>query len=109
MERSSAYNHQSVRSVERMVQTVKQIMTRKPDNMWLAMLIFKATYIPSINKSPAELWPIHFITKNNSGCSVWVNVSTRRQVHRLPLGYEELHCTLGMCNPEPSIRMTKYS
>ena len=30
-------------------------MTRNPENAWLAMLIFKATYIPSINKSPAEL------------------------------------------------------
>ena len=38
-----------------MVQTVKQIMTKNPDNAWLAMLIFKATYIPNINKSPAEL------------------------------------------------------
>ena len=30
-------------------------MTRNPHNAWLAMLIFKATYIPNINKSPAEL------------------------------------------------------
>ena len=38
-----------------MVQTVKQIMTKNPDNVWLAMLIFKATQIPNINKSPSEL------------------------------------------------------
>ena len=38
-----------------MVQTVKQIKTKNPENAWLAMLIFKATYIPSINKSPGEL------------------------------------------------------
>ena len=53
---TSTYNHQSVGSVERMVQTVKQIMTRNPENTWLAMLLFfKAIYIPSINKSPGEL------------------------------------------------------
>ena len=52
---SSAYNHQSVGSVERMVQTVKQIITKNPENTWLALLIYKATWIPSINKSPAEL------------------------------------------------------
>ena len=55
VEKSSAYNHQSVGMVERMVQTVKQIMTKNPDNAWLAMLIFKATQIPNINKSPSEL------------------------------------------------------
>ena len=38
-----------------MVQTVKQIMIRNTDNAWLAMLIFKATDIPNINKSPSEL------------------------------------------------------
>ena len=38
-----------------MVQTVKQIMIRNTDNAWLAMLIFKATDIPGINKSPSEL------------------------------------------------------
>ena len=52
---SSACNHQSVGSVERMVQTVKQIMTRNPENTRLAMLIFKATWIPEIYKSPGEL------------------------------------------------------
>ena len=55
VEKSSTYNHQSVGTVERMVQTVKQIMTRNPENAWLAMLIFKATYIPSVNKNPAKL------------------------------------------------------
>ena len=38
-----------------MIQTVKQIMTKNSKNVWLTMLIFKATYIPSINKSLAEL------------------------------------------------------
>ena len=55
VERSSTYNHQSVGMVERMVQTVKQIMTRNPENAWLPMFIFKVTYIPSVNRSPAEL------------------------------------------------------
>ena len=34
VEKASTYNHQSVGSVERMVQTVKQIMTRNPENVW---------------------------------------------------------------------------
>ena len=34
---------------------VKQIMTRNPENAWLAILIFKATDIPGINNSPSEL------------------------------------------------------
>ena len=55
VEKCSSYNHQSVGSVEHMVQTVKQIMTRNPDNAWLAMQIFKATDIPGINKSTSEL------------------------------------------------------
>ena len=55
VEKSSTYNHQSVGCVEHMVQTVKQIMTRNAENAWLVMLIFKATDIPGINKSPSEL------------------------------------------------------
>ena len=55
VEKSSAYNHQSVGSVERMVQTFKQIMHKNADNAWLAMLIFRATDIPGINKSPSEI------------------------------------------------------
>ena len=42
-EKSSAYNHQSVGSVERMVQMIKQIMTKNADDAWLAVLIFRAT------------------------------------------------------------------
>ena len=51
-ETSSAYSI-SVGSVEHMVQTVKQIMTKNPGNTWLAMLIFRAIPIPDIYKSPA--------------------------------------------------------
>ena len=38
-----------------MVQAVKQIMVKNPQNAWLGMLIFKATMIPEIQKSPTEL------------------------------------------------------
>ena len=38
-----------------MVQTVKQIMVKNPENAWLTMLIFKATMIPEAQKSPSEL------------------------------------------------------
>ena len=55
VEKSSAYNHQPVGSVERMVQTIKQIMNKNAENAWLAMLIFRATDIPGINKSPSEI------------------------------------------------------
>ena len=51
----SSYNHASLGSAEWMVQTVKQIMVKNPQNAWLGMLIFKATMIPEVQKSPSEL------------------------------------------------------
>ena len=51
----SSCNHASLGSAERMIQTVKQIMVKNPQNAWLAMLIFKATMIPEVQKSPSEL------------------------------------------------------
>ena len=51
----SSYNHASLGSAEWMVQTVKQIMVKHPQNAWLGMLIFKATMIPEIQKTPGEL------------------------------------------------------
>ena len=38
-----------------MVQTIKQIMAKNMDDAWLTMLIFKATDIPGLNKSPGEI------------------------------------------------------
>ena len=58
-ETCSAYNHSSVGMAERMVQTMKQIMIKNPENTWLAMLIFKSTMIPKIQKSPSELLNSH--------------------------------------------------
>ena len=55
VEKTSAYNHQLVGAVECMVQTIKQIMARNADEAWLAMLIFRATNIPGLNKSPGEI------------------------------------------------------
>ena len=55
IEKSSTYNHQSVGSVERMVQTIKQIINKNAENAWIAMLIFRATDIPRINKSPSKI------------------------------------------------------
>ena len=54
-EKSSSYNHQSVGTVKQMVQTIKQIVTRNAENAWLAIVMFKATDIPGINKSLGEL------------------------------------------------------
>ena len=34
-------------------------MVKNPENTWLAMLIFKATMIPEIQKSPSELLNSH--------------------------------------------------
>ena len=51
----SSYNHTSLGSAERMVQTVKQIMIKNPQNAWLGMLIFEATMIPEVQKSLSEL------------------------------------------------------
>ena len=55
VEKSSAYNHWSVGSVEHTVQTIKQIMIKNAENAWLAILIFRATDIPGIKKSPGEI------------------------------------------------------
>ena len=55
VEHSSAYNHQSVGSVECMVQTMKQILTKNGENAWLSMLIYRATDIPGVNKSPSGI------------------------------------------------------
>ena len=55
VEHSSAYNHQSVGSAKRMVQTMKQILTKNGENAWLAMVIYRATDIPGVNKSPSEI------------------------------------------------------
>ena len=55
VEKTSAYNHQSVGAVEWMVQTIKQIMMKNADEAWLAMLIFRATDIPGLHKSPGEI------------------------------------------------------
>ena len=49
------YKHRSVGSVERMVQTIKQIMVKNAENAWMAMLIYRATDIPGVNKSPSEI------------------------------------------------------
>ena len=54
-EKASAYNHKSVGSVERMVQTIKQIILKNAENSWLAMLIFRSTDIPGINRCPSEI------------------------------------------------------
>ena len=58
-ENISSYNHASLDSAEWMVQTVKQIMTKNPQNAWLTMLIFKATMIPEIQKRPSKLLNSH--------------------------------------------------
>ena len=55
VEKSSAYNHQSVVSVEWMVQTIKQILVKNAENAWLAMLIFRSTDIPGANKNSSEI------------------------------------------------------
>ena len=53
VEHSSAYNHQSIGSVECMVQTMKQILKKNGKNAWLALLIYRATDILGKYKSPS--------------------------------------------------------
>ena len=55
VEKCSAYNHNSVGSVERMVQTIKQIMMKNANEAWLTMLIYRSTDIPGLNKCPAGI------------------------------------------------------
>ena len=50
----SAYNHQANTIAERSIQTVKHLMTKNPNDTWLALLILKSMPINGINRSPAE-------------------------------------------------------
>ena len=54
VEKTSAYNHQSVGSVEHMVQTTKQLMTKNADNTWPAILIFKPQTSQGIIRVPVK-------------------------------------------------------
>ena len=51
----SAYSHQANAIAERSIQTVKHLMTKNPNDTWLALLILKSTPINGINRSPTEL------------------------------------------------------
>ena len=51
----AAYNHQANAIAERSIQTVKHLMTKNPNDTWLALLILKSTPINGINRIPAEL------------------------------------------------------
>ena len=51
----SAYNHQANAIAKRSIQTVKHLMTKNPNNTWLALLILKSMPINGINRSPAQL------------------------------------------------------
>ena len=51
----SAYNHQANAIAERNIQTIKHLMSKNPNNEWLALLIFKSTPMTGIDKSPSEL------------------------------------------------------
>ena len=83
VEKSSLYNHQSIGSVERMVQNVKQIMTKNLENAWLAMLIFKATHIPGINKSPPELLNLRTFRTNLPTIDLNQNKSNESEIESL--------------------------
>ena len=50
----SAYNHQANAIAKRSIQTVKHLMTKNPNDTWLA-LILKSIPINEINRSPAGL------------------------------------------------------
>ena len=51
----SAYNRQANAIAKRSIQTVKHLMTKNPNDTWLALLILKSMPINGINRSPAEL------------------------------------------------------
>ena len=51
----ASYNHQANSIVERMIQTIKQLMVNNQSNSWLALLILKSTPMNGIDRSPAEL------------------------------------------------------
>ena len=54
----SAYNHHANAIAERNIQTIKHLMSKNPNNDWLALLIFKSTPITGIDKSPSDCFVI---------------------------------------------------
>ena len=110
VEKCSAYNHNSVGSVERMVQTIKQIMAKNADEAWLAMLIFRSTDIPGLNKSPGEILngrkyrtglPVIDVCSKDSEIEIerlaenqskMTNISSgRKELPKLPVGMEIMY------------------
>ena len=51
----STYNGQANAIAERNIQTIKHLMSKNSNELWLALLIFKSTPITGIDKSPSEL------------------------------------------------------
>ena len=51
----ASYNHQANSIAERAIQTIKHLMIKNQNDMWLALLILKSTPISGIDRSLAEL------------------------------------------------------
>ena len=51
----ASYNHQANSIAEHAIQTIKHLMIKNQNDMWLALLILKFTPISRIDSSPAEL------------------------------------------------------
>ena len=93
-----------------MVQTIKQTMAKNADEAWLAMLIFRSTDIPGLNKSPGEILncrkyrtglpvidvrtkdfelEIEKLTENRS--KIATSSSGRKELPKLPVGMEIMY------------------
>ena len=51
----ASYNHQENSIAECMIQTIKQLILKNQNDIWLTLLILKATPTNEIDRSPAEL------------------------------------------------------
>ena len=77
----ASYNHQASTIAECMIQTIKHLIVKNQNDMWLALLILKATPMTGIDRSPAELLCNRHFTTNIPIIQHASNLSSQAKLH----------------------------